>query len=84
MDNSKRLLFSATDKEMQVAPHQPQEAVCVDKRGFRECLGSAGGERADHEHALHIAEATRTSFHIRLVLWRLRPMARVATGARHG
>ena len=40
-----RRSLSATDKEMQVAPHQPQEAVCVDKRGFRECLGSAGGER---------------------------------------
>jgi hypothetical protein len=40
---------------MQVTPREPKEAVRIEKRGFRERCGSAGGEDAGRTYALQIA-----------------------------
>jgi hypothetical protein len=34
-------VLGATDQKMQMTPHEPQEAVCLDERRFRERCGSA-------------------------------------------
>jgi hypothetical protein len=34
-------VLGAADEKMQMTPHEPQEAVRLDERRFRECCGSA-------------------------------------------
>ena len=76
-------VFGATDEKMQMTPHEPQEAVRLDERRFRERCGSARGERVRRERTLQIAQAAGASLHVRLVR-RLHCVERVATSARHG
>src|SRR5215831_12036607 len=69
---------------MQMTPHEPQEAVRLDKRRLCERHGTPGRARIGPDRALQVSQATGTSLEVRLILQNLHFAWCKAMSARQG